>query len=533
MLLDLGARRRSTSTAAGRRRWSATGALVNRPREEHGYDLLDGRPIATALVLGSGLIAAILAGLLPSALRVVSGTLFFPRGGSAFVTRALARGLADDGRRGHGARRLAPRPRRPRRRAPLLRRARPARGRLHARARQRRTRPASTGPDGTAPLQPSFEDRPGAPDRIFAALDDAAYEHQVAAWSRELLPGGRGRGRRPAPAPPHAAERGGRARSRPGVPVVAHLHGTELLMLEAIARDPRRWAHGPAWAARLRTWAAAARRLVVAPGGRDRAAGLLGVPVRRFVTLAERLRPARVPAPRGRPPRGLAPRARRGAARLAAGRRARERALRRAGASTRIARGPVILYVGRFTEVKRLGLLLEAFAAARPRMAEPASLILVGGHPGEWEGEHPADAIERLGVPGVLLAGWYDQSELPELLAAADLLVLPSARESFGQVIVEAMACGVPAVAAASLGPAKIIRRRQDRLAVRRRRPRRAAPMRSSRRRATRPSGRGARRPARRRRSRASPGRRSRAGSTGSCVRCRARSARRRRAAPG
>ena len=70
----------------------------------------------------------------------------------------------------------------------------------------------------------------------------------------------------------------------PGVPVVAHLHGTELLMLEAIARDPGRWAHGPAWAARLRAWAAAARRLVVAPGGRERAAGLLGVPVRRFVT---------------------------------------------------------------------------------------------------------------------------------------------------------------------------------------------------------------------------------------------------------
>ena len=60
-------------------------------------------------------------------------------------------------------------------------------------------------------------------------------------------------------------------------------------------------------------------------------------------------------------------------------------------------------------------------------------------------------------MPDVLLAGWHDQSELPELLAAADLLVLPSARESFGQVIVEAMACGVPAIAAASFGPARII----------------------------------------------------------------------------
>jgi glycosyltransferase involved in cell wall biosynthesis len=84
-------------------------------------------------------------------------------------------------------------------------------------------------------------------------------------------------------------------------------------------------------------------------------------------------------------------------------------------------------------------------------------LVLVGGHPGEWEGEHPAESIERLGLRDVLLAGWHDQSELPELMAASDLLVLPSARESFGQVIVEAMACGVPAVASAALGPALII----------------------------------------------------------------------------
>jgi len=90
-------------------------------------------------------------------------------------------------------------------------------------------------------------------------------------------------------------------------------------------------------------------------------------------------------------------------------------------------------------------------------MDSPASLVLVGGHPGEWEGEHPAETTDRLALDGVTLAGWYDQSELPELMAASDLLVLPSLRESFGQVIVEAMACGVPAVAARSLGPAHII----------------------------------------------------------------------------
>ena len=42
------------------------------------------------------------------------------------------------------------------------------------------------GSAADAPLHPSFEDRVGAPDRVFAALDDHEYELQVAAWSRAL-----------------------------------------------------------------------------------------------------------------------------------------------------------------------------------------------------------------------------------------------------------------------------------------------------------------------------------------------------------
>ena len=57
---------------------------------------------------------------------------------------------------------------------------------------------------------------------------------------------------------------------------------------------------------------------------------------------------------------------------------------------------PVILYVGRFTEVKRIPLLIEAYERARARAsAGPAPLVIVGGFPGEWEGEHPYDAIRR------------------------------------------------------------------------------------------------------------------------------------------
>ncbi len=388
------------------------------------------------------------------ALRVVSGTLFFPRGGSAFVTRALASCLAERGcdltvvagsRHDLGglsdARRFY------------------AGIDLHevdfTAALGSPSPMAFDAPAGSAPLQPSFEDRPGAGDRVFASLDDGAYERQVAAWAREL--GAAGAAEADVLHLHHLTPlNGAAALVAPDVPVVGQLHGTELMMLEAIEHDPGRWAHGPAWADRLQGWAARCARLVAAPGNLERAIELLDVPSERFITVPNGFDPLKfrplevdrravwqrvlVDEPRGWIPGGEPGGVRYGTAELDA-----------------LCRGPVIVYVGRFTEVKRLPLLLEAFADARTRMESPATLILVGGHPGEWEGEHPAETIDRLGLPDVLLAGWHDQSELPELMAASDLLVLPSARESFGQVIVEAMACGVPAVASAALGPAHIV----------------------------------------------------------------------------
>jgi glycosyltransferase involved in cell wall biosynthesis len=389
--------------------------------------------------------------VLPSALRVVSGTLFFPRGGSAFVTRALARGLNEQaahvsvvsGSR-HDLGDLAD--------------ARAFYAGLDVFEVDFTTALRSDDPlAGDTPMHPSYEDRPGAPDRVFASLDDAAYQRQVAAWSRALADAGASQAdvlHLHHLTPINAAA----ALVAPDVPIVGHLHGTELLMLEAIAAGPpASWRHAERWAQRLRDWAAACEKLVVAPGNRERAVELLGQPLKRFVSIPNGFDPlafrplhvARrevwkrvlVDDPRGWRPGGAIGDVRYDEADL-----------------QRLLSGPVIVFVGRFTEVKRLSLLLEAFAAARPQLTSPASLVLIGGHTGEWEGEHPADAITRLGLRDVLLAGWHDQSELPPLLNAADLLVLPSVRESFGQVIVEAMACGVAPVAAAALGPAQIIR---------------------------------------------------------------------------
>ena len=83
--------------------------------------------------------------------------------------------------------------------------------------------------------------------------------------------------------------------------------------------------------------------------------------------------------------------------------------------------------------------------------------MLLGGFPGEWEGEHPLEVVRETGDPDVFLAGWRGHEDLPAGLNAADLLVLPSVREQFGAVLVEAMACGLPVVAVDAHGPAEIV----------------------------------------------------------------------------
>ena len=384
--------------------------------------------------------------------QVISALQFFPRGGSAQVARALAHELpahgwdvtilsgSREGLDGHGdARRFY-------------------RG-LDVRvvdfdAALRAPDPLDP-PRGVAPMHPSYEDRPGAADVVFAALGNAAYERQVAAWSNALADAG-------------AAEADvlhlhhltplneAASRVAPDVPVVGHLHGTELLMLEDIEAGAP-WPYAQSWVRRMREWAAGCARLVVLSRGQvARANHLLGIDPERCVLMPNGFEPYRmhrVEVDRAahwlehlvKHPRGWAPCAEPGSV----GYDAEQAAA--------VARGPVVLCVGRFTAVKRVPLLIEAFTAARDRFAQPASLVLVGGHPGEWEGEHPLQTVERLGAEGVYLAGWHDHDTLPAFLSAADVLALASVREQFGQVLVEGMAAELPLIAVDRFGPAEIV----------------------------------------------------------------------------
>ena len=119
--------------------------------------------------------------------------------------------------------------------------------------------------------------------------------------------------------------------------------------------------------------------------------------------------------------------------------------------------GGDLVYVGRYTAVKRLPLLIRAHAQALARFDRPLPLVLVGGSPGEWEGEHPLAVARAAGDEQVFLAGWRPHEQLPQALNAADLLVLPSVAEAFGLVLIEAMACGLPVLAADAHGPAEIV----------------------------------------------------------------------------
>jgi glycosyltransferase involved in cell wall biosynthesis len=232
-------------------------------------------------------------------------------------------------------------------------------------------------------------------------------------------------------------------------------------MLRAIeAGAPPGWPYARAWDGRLRAWARRCALLVVPPGAEGDAAHLLGleraklrglpsgVELERFSPqpLAEDERLAFWRRWLVEQPRGWDETGRPGSIAY----RDDELAPFRAG-------GPVFLYAGRYTAVKRLPLLISAHARAVELLGRPAPLVLVGGHPGEWEGEHPLATARRIGNRQVFLAGWRSHEELPQALNAADALVLPSVAEAFGLVLIEAMACGLPVIACRAYGPAAIV----------------------------------------------------------------------------
>ncbi len=320
---------------------------------------------------------------------------------------------------------------------------------------------------GSVPMFASYEDKSGVPDRIFFDLDDAAYDRQVASWTRFLTTHAAGRPRvvhLHHLTPMHEAVNA----VWPGVPVVTHLHGTELKMLASVgevagSHGPWQWEHE--WVERMQRWArSSARVIVVSAQDAQLARQLLPIDAARIMTIANGV-DTEVFSPRPRTPgerlelwkrwlvdepQGWAPGCSPGSIRYGIG----DLAAFTDDAGQPV---PVVLFAGRFLHFKRLQLLIEAHHSMRVTTSCRSVLVVAGGFPREWEGEHPYDTVRRLGAEGVFFVGWRDHDELAEAFNCSDVFAALSVDEPFGLVYLEAMSSGIPPIATSTGGPLSFI----------------------------------------------------------------------------
>ena len=429
-------------------------------------------------------------------LRIVMGLLFYPRGGSAYVVRYLSPALIRAGwsvSLAAGSLGVAG----DETHAPTFFDGLD----VHVLDSTDAVRSFEARGDAIAaprPMHPSYEDRAGVADRVLASVAPTLAQHLSEVWTLPLRAAGAD----------HAdlfhlhhltPQLDAVHRNWPHVPLVVHLHGTELKLIEAIkarvtlatalgetlATMPATagtalaathdlddeqlemlrttrwdfWRHGEFWMHRLARQAQLADHIItVSPLNRTTAISVLGIEPGAVTAIPngvdiERFRPTpRTPGTRRAvfrrvlvdDPRGWTETGTPGT--VAYTEADLDRLVGVDDAAT------VLVYVGRFLGFKRVPTLVRAFARARQQFTRPGSLVIWGGHPGEWEGEHPVTVAAEVGSDGIYFAGWRGHEDLPAGLAVCDAIVVPSVEDPYPQVPLEAMAVGLAVIASRSGG---------------------------------------------------------------------------------
>jgi glycosyltransferase involved in cell wall biosynthesis len=110
----------------------------------------------------------------------------------------------------------------------------------------------------------------------------------------------------------------------------------------------------------------------------------------------------------------------------------------------------LLLYVGRVSKEKNLHVLVEAMQTLRERNCD-VTLLVVGDGPYRKEMEH------KLAAHCVVFTGYKSGDELAALFATSDVFVFPSTTDTFGNVVLEAQASGLPVIVSGVGGPREVI----------------------------------------------------------------------------
>lgn len=114
---------------------------------------------------------------------------------------------------------------------------------------------------------------------------------------------------------------------------------------------------------------------------------------------------------------------------------------------------PVLLYVGRISKEKGVSDLNYIYEQVKLKYSQ-AKLVIVGKGP----------SLQQLKEenPDAVFIDWVNHDQLPEIYSSADLLILPSRFDTFSNVVLESLSCGLPVIAYNIKGPKDIIREGVD-----------------------------------------------------------------------
>jgi len=109
----------------------------------------------------------------------------------------------------------------------------------------------------------------------------------------------------------------------------------------------------------------------------------------------------------------------------------------------------VIVYVGQLIERKGLKYLIKAYSQLKPEF--DVALLIVGGG---IQKDELAELCRKDNIEEVFFCGYIQLDTLATYYVASDIFVLPSYEETWGRVLNEAMACGLPVISTTRVGAA-------------------------------------------------------------------------------